>query len=120
DAAVGGGDVGGGEAGARRLGEGEGDDRTVVAVAERGVGDVDHNGRVLGVDGNRVGAGSAGVAGGGGVARQGHRDRALAGKAVIGGEGRGEDQRVGRGGGGADAAVGGGGVGGGGGGARAL
>src|SRR5207244_5049094 len=67
DGAVGRGDVGGGEAN-RRLAEGEGDDRIVVAVAERAVDDVDGDGRILGRS-EEGGVGGAGeVECGGGVA----------------------------------------------------
>src|SRR6202008_1607805 len=53
------------------------------------VEDGDGRGRVLGGDGAGVGAGAAAVAGGIGVAGRRHRDRALAGVAVIGGGSRG-------------------------------
>src|SRR5207302_1090659 len=112
DAAVGRGDVGGGEAN-RRLREGEGHNRAVVAVAERGIGRSEGRRVVQDGDGDGIRARAAGVADRVGVARRGDGNRALAVDAVIGCEGCGGVQRVCRGGQAADAAVGRGDVGGG-------
>ena len=82
----------------RHLAEGEGDDRAVVAVAQRAVDDVDRHRRVLRVDRDSVGAWAAEVEGRVGVAARRYRHRAGAGEAVVRGEGRRVDQRVGGGG----------------------
>ena len=71
----------------------EGDDRAVVAVAERPVDDVDGHQPLVSI--SSVGAGVAEVEGGVGVVARRHRHRAGAGEAVVGREGRRVDQRVG-------------------------